>query len=112
VIESNLAKLQQLVPGLQPNLDQMKASEWVSGAAAAAAVAAAAAAAAGMMQHKLLQPNLDQMKASEWVSGSNQSSTESAETQMQGVALPCTACAGLLLNVAVMMLSCVTLCCC
>jgi hypothetical protein len=29
VIESNLAKLQQLVPGLQPNLDQMKASEWV-----------------------------------------------------------------------------------
>ncbi|KAF6258619.1 hypothetical protein COO60DRAFT_1626394 [Scenedesmus sp. NREL 46B-D3] len=30
VIESNLAKLQQLVPGLQPNLDQMKASDWAS----------------------------------------------------------------------------------
>jgi hypothetical protein len=29
VIECNLAKLQQLVPGLQPNLDQMKASDWV-----------------------------------------------------------------------------------
>jgi hypothetical protein len=30
VIEANLGKLQQLVPGLQPNLDQMKASDWVS----------------------------------------------------------------------------------
>ncbi|WIA41508.1 hypothetical protein OEZ86_008879 [Tetradesmus obliquus] len=30
VIEANLGKLQQLVPGLAPNLDQMKASDWAS----------------------------------------------------------------------------------
>jgi len=31
MIKANLTKLQGLVPGLNPNLDQMKASDWVGG---------------------------------------------------------------------------------